>query len=220
MKCQRVLDGARLELNDPDEVRWPNTDLLSALNDALLALLVVRPDAKVVTGAILLSQGTMQSLPTGGTRLMRITRNMGTAGLTPGRAIQIGDMAALDAIEPDWHSAEGDGTVDEYFYDPIVPRTFYVSPGIPASPASYVEASYTTTPAVVVNPKTEDLPVDDVYAPALREWMLYRCWGGDDESSPNYSQAQARLRTFMDLLGVKSQTDVASSARSSARKQQ
>lgn len=213
MKCQRVLDAVRDELNDPSEVWRTNGDLLDHFNDALLVLAMFRPDAVAITEPILLAQGTFQELPATGLRLIKITRNMGTAGTVPGRAITLGDMSALDALSPTWHAEAGTGTVYEYFYDPLTPKQFFVYPGVPASPAVYVEASYSHAPTPVTDAAATDLPVDDIYAPALREWMLYRAWGGDDESSPNYSTARDRRQTFFTMLGLKAPTDAAVSAK-------
>lgn len=213
MKCQQLIDDARLELNDPSEVTWSNGALLDYLSDGLLALANIRPDATAATSSILLAAGTRQSLPSGGLRLMRVTRNMGTNGTTPGRAIHLGDMDAQNDFSPDWHTEAPSAPVLEYFYDMLVPREFFVYPPVPASPAVYIEASFSRIPAVISNPETTDLPVDAIYAPALREWMLYRAWGGDDEQSPSYAEAQGRLATFFKLLGAKSQADIAVSAK-------
>ena len=64
---------------------------------------------------------------------------------------------------------------------------------------------------------TDTFPVDDYFAPAIQEWMLYSIWCGDDEQSPNYGAAQGHLQTFFSLLQVKSNSDVASSPRAVKR---
>lgn len=215
MKCQRLLDDVRQELNDPEEIRWPNGDLLSYLNDALLALGIYRPDAVSTTAALVLAAGTRQALPSGALRLLKIIRNMGVDGLTPGRVITIGDMASLDALSPTWHAEAGTGTVYEYFYDPLTPKSFFVYPGVPVSPVVYVEATYQRVLTQIADPEST-LPVDDIYAPALREWMLYRAWGGDDETSPNYATARDRRMTFFNLLGAKAPADASASAKPKA----
>jgi hypothetical protein len=56
---------------------------------------------------------------------------------------------------------------------------------------------------------SDALPVDPIFAPALKEWSLYVLWGGDTDSSPNYSQAIGRKQTFFDLLQVKTASDKA-----------
>lgn len=215
MKCQDVIDSARAELNDPEEVRWNSDALLAYFNDALQALASVRPDTSTITETVELAAGTRQELPATGIRLIKIVRNMGANGATPGRPVAKGDLQTKDAIDPTWHTTTGTGTVYEYFYDPLVPREFYVDPGVGGTTTS-VLMTYAVSPQAVTTPRATDLPVDAVYSPALREWMLYRAWGGDDEQSPNYVQARERLNTFFRLLGAKVQADVAAAPKTGA----
>lgn len=217
MKCQQLIDEVKKDLNDPKEVFWTKEDLEAALSDALLALAVVRPDSTATTQLIPLIPGTRQTLPAGGLRLITITRNMGADGLVPGTAIRVGDRDTLDAMYPDWHLEVG-SVVFEYTYNPLVPKEFFVYPGMTGANIQQVQATFSRAPAAIVNAETEDLPVDDVYAPALREWMLFRCWSGDDESSPNFTQAQGRKANFFQLLNAKAPADGATSAKAGAAK--
>lgn len=213
MKCQQLINQVRKDLNDPKEVTWKQDDLEAVLADALLALSLVRPDATAVTQSIPLVPGTKQTLPAGSLRAIRFIRNMGS-GATPGKALRVGDRETLDVMFPEWHEEVGT-EVHEVFYDPLIPNEFYVYPGMSAS-GVFIEASIQRVPTAISNPESEDLPVADIYAPALHEWMLYRAWGGDDESSPNYPVARDRRANFFQLLGVKSQADIAVSAKPSS----
>lgn len=218
MKCAALLDAVRrTDLNDPNKVVWSDPVLLGFFNDALRALIVVRPDASAVTEAVKLQPGTRQVIPAGGLRLIGIHRNMGTNGQTPGRAIRLGDLQMQDDTNPVWHSEYGT-PVYEYFYDPLLPHEFFVSPGAPATPEAWIEVSYARTPPEVTDAAGTDLPVDASYAPALHEWMVYRAWGGDDEAAPNYAKAQARLGNFFALLDRKSGSDAAVSAKPVTRR--
>ena len=38
------------------------------------------------------------------------------------------DMLVQDALLPDWHLTNGQTVIDEYFYDPLQPKEFYVYP--------------------------------------------------------------------------------------------
>lgn len=213
MKCQQLLNNVRKDLNDPKEVTWTQEDLEAALADALLALSLVRPDSTAVNQVFPLVEGTRQTLPAGSLRAIRFTRNMGD-GSTPGKALRVGDRETLDVMFPEWHLETG-ATVHEVFYDPLMPKEFYVYPGM-AEAGHYIEASIQKVVAAIVDHEQTDLPVDDVYAPALHEWMLYRAWGGDDESSPNYATARDRRANFFQLLGVKIQADLTVSAKPKA----
>lgn len=214
MQCSIVLAQVRYALNDPSSVTWSDsTHLIPALNDALRALVSVRPDAASTTAVKLLSSGTQQSIPTDGTRLLRVIRNAGEDGLSStGRAIRRVSMDTMNASMPTWHGATGQAEIREYSYDERVPREFWVYPPVAASPTIGVVLTYVKT-LTAITATSDTFPVDDFYAPAVEAFMLYRLMGGDDESSPNYQAAQAQFAAFQTLLGLKSGGDAAMSAR-------
>lgn len=213
MQCSFVINQVRQTLNDPSAVIWTNTILINALNEALQALVSYRPDAASYTAMMLLVAGTRQTLPSDGVRLLKVIRNKGVSGLSDaGRAIRKADMLVQDALLPDWHSTTGQTTISEYFYDPLAPKEFYVYPPAPVSPVIGIDISYVRV-LPTITATTDTFPVDDYFAPAIQEWMLYSCWRGDDEQSPNYSAAQSHLQTFFSLLQVKASSDSASSPR-------
>lgn len=217
MQCSFVINQVRQTLNDPNAVVWSNTVLINALNEALQALVSVRPDAASYTAMMLLVAGTRQTLPSDGVRLLKVIRNKGVSGLSDaGRAIRKADMLVQDALLPDWHLTNGQTVIDEYFYDPLQPKEFYVYPPAPVSPQIGIDISYVRV-LPTITATTDTFPVDDYFAPAIQEWMLYSIWGSDDEQSPNYGAAQGHLQTFFSLLQVKSNSDVAASPRAVKR---
>lgn len=212
MQCSVVLTQVRKMLNDPSAVTWTDAgDLIPALNDALRALVAVRPDAASSTATHLLSAGTKQAIPTDGVRLLKVIRNKGEDGLSTGSAIKHSTIPAMDAVFPQWHSQTGQTTIREYFYDPMAPREFWVYPPAPSSPVIGVELTYVKI-LTAISATTDTFPVDDYFAPAVQAWMVYRLWSGDDEQSPNYQAAQAQYKVFSDLLGLKSSGDATVSA--------
>ena len=213
MQCLFVINQVRQKLNDPSKVTWSDTVLINALNEALQALVSYRPDAASYTAMMLLVAGTRQTLPSDGVRLLKVIRNKGVSGLSDaGRAIRKADMLVQDALLPDWHLTNGQTAIDEYFYDPLQPKEFYVYPPAPVSPQIGIDISYVRVlPTIAAT--TDTFPVDDYFAPAIQEWMLYSIWGSDDEQSPNYSAAQGHLQTFFNLLQIKASSDSASSPR-------
>jgi len=208
MQCSIVLAQVRYALNDPSSVTWSDsTHLIPALNDALRALVSVRPDAAATTASATLSPGTQQSIPADGTRLIRIIRNAGEDGLSStGRAIRRVSLDTLDASMPTWHNATGQTEIREYAHDDRVPREFWVYPPVAASPTIGVILTYVKK-LTAITATSDTFPVDDFYAPAVQAFMLYRLWGGDDESSPNYQAAQAQFSAFQSLLGLKAGGD-------------
>jgi len=208
MLCSVILARIRKKLNDPNATAWTdNSDLIPALNEALQALISYRPDAASFTTMMLLVAGTRQTLPSDGVRLLKVIRNRGQNGLSDaGRAIRKADMLVQDALIPDWHETTGQTVIDEYFYDSITPKDFYVYPPAPVSPIIGVDISYVRVlPTITAG--TDTLPVDDYFAPAIQEWMLYSIMGSDDEQNPNYAVARSHQSTFFQLLQIKASSD-------------
>lgn len=208
MLCSAILARVRKKLNDPNATAWTDSsDLIPALNEALQALISYRPDAASYTDMMLLVAGTRQTLPSDGVRLLKVIRNRGVSGLSDaGRAIRKADMLVQDALIPEWHEATGQTTIDEYFYDSITPKDFYVYPPAAVSPIIGIDISYVRVlPTITAG--TDIFPVDDYFAPAIQEWMLYSLRCGDDEQNPNYAAARSHQQTFFQLLQIKASSD-------------
>jgi len=206
MLCSVVLQNVNFVLDDPNDTRFSLPQKIAAMNSALQALISYRPDAASYTTMMLLVAGTRQTLPSDGVRLLKVIRNRGVSGLSDaGRAIRKADMLVQDALIPDWHETTGQTTIDEYFYDSITPKDFYVYPPAPVSPVIGVDISYVRVlPTITAG--TDTFPVDDYFAPAVQEWMLYSLWCGDDQN-PNYAVARSHQSTFFELLQIKAASD-------------
>lgn len=207
MLCSVILQNVNFALDDPNDVKYSLPQKIAAINSALQALISYRPDAASYTTMMLLVAGTHQTLPSDGVRLLKAIRNRGVSGLSDaGKAIRKADMLVQDALIPDWHTTTGQTTIDEYFYDPITPKDFYVYPPVAVSPTIGIDISYVRVlPTITAGSDT--LPVDDYFAPALQEWMLYSLWCGDDEQNPNYAAARSHQQTFFQLLQIKASSD-------------
>ncbi|MCB0627958.1 MAG: hypothetical protein KDC43_29535 [Saprospiraceae bacterium] len=202
MKASIVTDAAAEILQDTAGVAWSPAQLVAWLNEAQRAVAVLRPDASSVTGNVDLTAGTKQSLPAGGIRLLAVIRNTGADGSTIGGAIRLVERASLDDYTPDWHSADP-GVAVEYIYDEKFPTVFWVNP--PSAGGVKVEASYAVTPADCADVNAA-IALDDIYQPALLEWVLYRSYARfSDERS--VGRASTHRSTFFDLLGIKEQAD-------------
>lgn len=198
-------------LTDKDSVTWSAPTLIMYLNQAMLALVSVRPDASEYTTILTLAAGSKQALPADGLRLLSIFRNTNAAGAFIGPIVRHIERTSLDDLNASWMQEAPSEFCQEYWYDERAPRQFWTSPVIAGA---RVEASICRIPPTVVSPD-DDIPVDDVFVPALREWILYLAWGRDDEKSPTSSRAKDHRATFFNLLGVKEQADAKSSPKAS-----
>lgn len=212
LTVEEVIDRVSEVLQDANRVTWTETQLISWVNDAVRSLVMVRPDVSAVVKNLLLVAGTKQSLTVeGDLRLMSIARNMGADGLTVGRAVTGPvPLEDLDSVNPYWHMDAATGYVIQYVHDLATPDVFYVYPGVESGSEFYIEARVSQLPTQVATP-ADSTGIDEIYGPALIEWILYRAWSRDAETSPNWQRAARHFQNFFQLLGVKAQVDDANS---------
>jgi hypothetical protein len=201
-----LVDKASIVLQDTGNVRWTSTEMLEWVNDAQRELALVRPDAFVKNISVKLVAGVKQSIPTDGTKLIEVNRNMGSAGTTPGRAISIVFKHLMDAQDPDWTVAGAKTVVKHFMTDMRDPKVFYVYPPQP-SVTDYVEMVYAAYPPVIPNLTAgTKISVDDIYANALMDFVLYRAFSKDADAG-NAQLALAYRESFVKSLSLKFEVD-------------
>lgn len=228
-----VLYRASSQLLDimPQFTRWTERELVSWLNDGQKSIAKYMPSSCSRVDAIKLSPGTKQSIESilasniipgdgsvpaavYGNYLLSVQRNMGSNGLTPGRAIRIGDREVLDVNNPTWHTDTGE-YVSQYMFDPRFPKVFYVSPGIKSTGTYWVEVSYLADPtevAVPTNPtlgtflangtSTVSITIDDRYVDDLVNYILARAYMKDAEYAANPQLAAAHSSMFTSSINA------------------
>ena len=137
---QSVIDRVQITLQDTTGVRWPAaSELILWVNDAQREIALFKPDASATNETVTLVDGTKQTIPSTGNRLLGVVRNMSDTAANNGvgkRSIRIVEREVLDAQTPDWHdpTVSGDAahgaTVKHFVYDESDPRNFYVYPGV------------------------------------------------------------------------------------------
>ena len=208
-----IISRVQDTLQDTTSVRWPEAELLRYINDAQREIVNFRPDASATHANIQLITGTEQDLPSGGLRLIKVTRNMsGTASnSTGGRAIRIVDVDILNTQEPDWHnpSVSGDAAhttiAKHYVFDNDDPRKFYVYPGVAGN--SYVEIVYSAAPTDLGS-TSATISVDDIFGNAIIDFVLYRAYMKDAEYAGNAQRAQSHYQLFGASIGQGGQAQV------------
>ena len=220
VSVQSVIDRVQVVLQDTTGVRWPVQDeLVLWVNDAQREIALFKPDASAKNETITLVDGTKQEIPTGGNRLLGITRNMSAAtNGTGGRSIRIVEREVLDAQTPTWHdpSSTGDGAhgtvVKHFVYDDTNPRNFYVYPGVSGN--AYIEIIYSSNPSAVGSSDNLDIP--DIYANAVMNYVLYSAYMKDAEYAGNSQRAANHYQLFMSSITGKSQLDLVTSPNANA----
>jgi|LWDU01.1.fsa_nt_gi hypothetical protein len=217
LSVQNLIDRAGIILHDTTQVRWQETELLDWLNDAQREIVLIRPDSSVESKTLVLDTGTKQKLQDdfNGIRILDIVRNT-TAG-----AVRVIDRNVLDAQQPDWHLTPVSSVVEHFMFDLRDPKRFYVYPSQPATGMGSVEIVFSSSPvdatlAVVADPAAvppivaaddSGLTLDDVYANAVLDYILYRAYSKDADFAGNAQRALKHHEAFVTSLGLKFKVD-------------
>lgn len=180
-------------LNDTANVRWPRTQLLSWISDAQKQLAIQIPGASNKSISLQLVAGTRQSLPADAWILADIFRNMGTDGVTVGRAIRFVSREMLDGINPSWHTDTASSVVLNFLYDPQDQTYFWVYPPSPGT--NYVQVSYVFIPPELAT-EAGVITLSDVLEPLLLDYAMYRAMLVDAEYAPGIALAQVYFSGF------------------------
>lgn len=226
---REVLERASMLLddNDPQFLRWTERELVAWLNDGARALAKWIPPAVARVDIVKLVAGSSRQsiadipaasiLPGDGSTAVRVQgvqlfsaiRNMGSDGLTPGKAISVIDREALDATMPNWHAMTGDA-VENIITDPRTPSVFWVYPA--PSSARWVELSYLplpqkvsiTTPGQFIATGSDStvIPVSDAYADDLLHYMVGRAYLSKADLAEGQAMASAYTQLFVATINA------------------
>ena len=205
---QNIADKVELLLQDETNVRWTEAELLGWINSGQREIAIAKPNALTSNTTMqLTASATKQTIPATGIQLMEVIRNMGSDGLTPGRAITGIDRSVLDRTIPTWHSdANPAGSVKHFTFDPRDPKTFYVYPKAPAT-ALYVEIVISINPAQLAS-MASNISYDDIYETVLIDYVLYRAYGKDSKHTSNMQRSTNHYQAFQNALGLKSRGEM------------
>jgi len=217
VKVVDLIVRAQTLLQDEDSVRWTVAELQYWLNDAYKETIGLRPDANTQTAEYTCVAGPRQVL-TGSfpnaIRLVEVVRNLATTSNK--YSVRLTDRKSLDTQRRSWYADTPSASVELYMFDPRTPKQFLVYP--PATTAARLEVIYSVLPAEhtlsdaqLLNPTTsETIRIDDIFATALFDYMLYRAFSKDAEQTAMTQRAVAHYQAFQNALGIKQQVDAAS----------
>ncbi|SMB81404.1 hypothetical protein SAMN05660772_01837 [Pasteurella testudinis DSM 23072] len=196
IKVTELINRAKITAQDVDFVQWPESEWLTWYNECLLALASARSDAGAETRTVTLVAGSRQTIPSDSNKLIEVVRNDST-----GRAIRLLDRKVLDEQNPLWHKETGPEP-KYYTYDPNIPTTYYVFPGVTTTTHKIdVVIAKSPTPADSVE---SEVPVEDWFAPAIVDYILYRAYLKNAEYTNDLTRSEYFRRSFYERLGVES----------------
>lgn len=206
--AQAIINRARVTLLDDASLpggggtTWDRPslpgELFEHLQSALLAIAVLKPSAFTLTLAHRLVPGVRQAIPDTAHALVNITRNLGSDGLVPGRAITPVDMNHLSHSDPDWTTAPASAVVEHWMRDERETKAFYVYPPQPAQP-SMIELIVGGTPTIA--DPDDAIPIDDIYEQALYLFVLSHAYAKNAVRGDN-AKADGYYNRFLQMLGL------------------
>lgn len=189
-------------LVDVTSVRWLIEELVRYLNDGQREVVIYRPDAKIVNVSHALVEGSKQTLPGNGRKLIEVPRN------TNGAAVTLIERQVLDDQRPGWHNISGVTTIQHYMSDVRTPTVFYVYP--PAALGASLDLSYSAYPIDIAEPAAGstyanvvgNIDVLDIFSGVLQDYILYRAYLKDSEFAGNAQRAANYYAAFANALGI------------------
>lgn len=212
-------------LTDRDHTRWPLADLCTYINEGVKAIILAKPSANTASLVLQMARGTLQRLPSNGPlMLIRLQRNLKTTAENPrvgDRVITVTSKSALDAANPSWHDEDRvpfKKLVRQFVFDELNPLEYYVYPGNDGT--GIVEGVVSSLPAPLVASGDPTLiasyagsvGLPEPYSVPLQNFVCYMAHSKDDLTG-NAGKAAGYYQMFASAVGIKVQTERASSPR-------
>lgn len=204
--ASEIFNSCWQELTDPEHVRWPESELADYLTGAIAQLASLKPSLFNAFVDIQLGPGPNQSVPVQYTELIDILYNINPDG-TVGQTITQASFTAARALGRPSCAIFYDGTyvVQSFTVHPNDDTFFDVDPPVPANRRPTVRALVRLAPNVIVSGTDAVIMANttpETYREALKDWVLYRAFAKDQESSDSFQRSQAHYKAFMQFVGV------------------
>lgn len=216
VKVVELLAKAAVLLSDDDFVRWTPLQLQGWLNDAYRETVILRPDSNMLVGEFVCVAGPRQKITTSfstASRLVECVRNI--AAESNKSRVKLASRSSVDGVRPNWYAETQTVNIELYVFDPRTPTEFLLYP--PAASTARLEVIYAAVPAphtltdgqLTSSATAEVIRIDDMFANALLDYVLYRAYATDTEAS-SVNKATAYYQAFVGGLGIKGQSETAS----------
>lgn len=227
MRVRDIIERAAALYNDLEYVRVPIGTYLDLLDDAILQLILSRPDSHVKHDVVQLKTGTKQLLPEDGFTIIDIYMNK-KANVTTDPDTGL-DVVEFTNYRPVWQvqrkdldyydNWQGDNInknldyINEFAYDERSPRVFWVTPFVGDEAKVFVEMDYSygnEKYGLIYEQKLEDLEdilnkkidISDTFTGPLVSYVLYLLYSTDSTSVVDREVASKYEQSFYQALGL------------------
>jgi hypothetical protein len=185
--------------------RWTVVMLIDYLNDALSEISGIRPEAFALRETITLAPGYIQAVPVGWMAIVRVEENPDGTRVYEGDTELMRIYGGSPRTQRINYDADGNVVylVRSFSIDPKDPKTYYVSPGVPAGVTAKVLVTMIANP-VVYTPNDMGAEVDvqpGVYN-LIQDYMLGRAFEIDTESAQARANSTQHFTQFYQFFGL------------------
>lgn len=213
MRVKDIIERVLLLYHDENYLRIKQQQYLQLLDDAILQLILTRPDAHEKRDVMKLSPGPRQHLPEEAFSLIDIYSNKFKIAepdeYTDGKPVFQVARKDLDYFSNWYDNLDEHTQIDEFAFDVRSPKQFWVNPPVAETVPIYIEIGYSYQhPQYSLMTEDYDdilemeLEVSDEFRNAIINYLLYLLYSTDSTSELDRSIADKYLNNFYQLLGV------------------
>lgn len=196
IKVSDLIKRAKTVAQDLDFVQWEESEWLDWYNECILTLVSLRADAFTAIREIAMDKSaSAYELPADVDRLVDVFDYSKT-----GRIVRHIDRNFLDQQYPYWRTQASDDGPKYYVYDDNNPRIFHVYPS-PLDLTHTLKVVVSAIPSKTSN-TDESISVDERFAPAIVDYMLYRGYLKNSDYEDQLARAKFFMDSFYSKLGV------------------
>lgn len=213
---QVVTEVRRIIHDEGSPFRWSDQEIFAYINAGNRQTVALIPDANTIEtiADTLTSRVARQSLPTGGIKFIRVSRNYADDTVTPQGVLRYVEKDSLDTFEPTWEyiSAKADGAnyFEHFCHDPSEPTVYYLYPA-PAADNKQIALVYSAIPAIMTS-AASTLPLGDQYFNAIVQYTVYRCLTKEARETIPSAFRQELWQNYLMTLGLQSEAETQVSA--------
>jgi len=199
---QAIIDRASSTLNDIGLVRWIQSDMIKAINDAEQSVLESRPDLFETNASMALVSGPRQTPPSDCYHLMDVIYNVTAADVPISSITQI-KRSDLDKCRADWMLDDPMKLVQHWMQDDRERSVFYVYPSQPTAGAQLgrVQIRYSKRPTALSG-VSENLNVPEEMINAVYYFVVMRMLERDEKFAGS-PQAERFMGMFAQMVSAK-----------------
>ena len=202
---KHLIDQVAELLQDEGFVDWEETKLVEWYNISARQVVVAAPAANIVIEPVKLASGVKQSLPSTSLELVRVVRNMGTDGETPGGAVTGTTIDMIQRYNRNWNTETATTAIKHAMREQA--GFWYCYP--PSDGTGYVEIESSKVPTLISwdeNGAWESalVGIDDKYLIPLMHLIMFYAYSKDTDFPGSEDRATKHFGLFTAGVGGQS----------------